>query len=146
MIYSPSKFESGQCLCLSVEAPYREMTPSQPLLPKDHAASSSPSRSKQVLLLCGGLAAACCLSFMAGTGATTVLEAQQHKSSIQRTAQALQRTELADCISDIPTTGDNAVELTFWTNTAGGSPGDDCPIACTGSSLMVQWYAIADST
>ena len=64
-------------------------------------------------------------------------------------------THAADCVNDIPTTATNAIQISFYTNTAQtGSEsrqlprefeqlvvaglGDDCPVACTSSNQAMQ--------
>eukprot|EP01001_Neometanema_parovale_P010977 NODE_7219_length_782_cov_144.918058_g6979_i0.p2 GENE.NODE_7219_length_782_cov_144.918058_g6979_i0~~NODE_7219_length_782_cov_144.918058_g6979_i0.p2 ORF type:complete len:170 (+),score=37.22 NODE_7219_length_782_cov_144.918058_g6979_i0:61-570(+) len=52
----------------------------------------------------------------------------------------------SNCVADIPTTGTNAVQLSFYANPAGGKLHDTCPSSCDGTPIKQQWYAIADST
>eukprot|EP00484_Ammonia_sp_Unknown_P027547 CAMPEP_0197034768 /NCGR_PEP_ID=MMETSP1384-20130603/12756_1 /TAXON_ID=29189 /ORGANISM="Ammonia sp." /LENGTH=191 /DNA_ID=CAMNT_0042464723 /DNA_START=12 /DNA_END=584 /DNA_ORIENTATION=+ len=48
-----------------------------------------------------------------------------------------------NCISDAPTDGTNAVQISFFSNPDGGELGDDCPFDCTAATpIKTSWYAI----
>eukprot|EP00294_Goniomonas_avonlea_P008069 CAMPEP_0114553610 /NCGR_PEP_ID=MMETSP0114-20121206/7756_1 /TAXON_ID=31324 /ORGANISM="Goniomonas sp, Strain m" /LENGTH=772 /DNA_ID=CAMNT_0001738577 /DNA_START=12 /DNA_END=2330 /DNA_ORIENTATION=+ len=48
------------------------------------------------------------------------------------------------CSTTIPSSGTNAIQISFFRNSAGGTEGQTCPSACT-SAIKTQWYAIADA-
>ena len=45
----------------------------------------------------------------------------------------------AACTDTMPTTGTTAVQLSFYSNSAAGTTGSNCPSPCT-IPVMTKWY------
>ena len=52
--------------------------------------------------------------------------------------------DTTECVSDIPTSAAGAILVGFYKNTKGGVVGEDCPSSCFDTTIVEQWYAIAD--
>jgi len=55
-------------------------------------------------------------------------------------------SNITRCSSNIPNNNTHAVQFHFFYNAQGGITGQPCPVSCSGTPIMSQFYAIADNT